>query len=366
MTEKWFESSWANATPLIIFIIFMIVFLAAQAVLDVCDESNSLFCSSIDIKNHILFAPQKVFTETDGKTGLLKDKDKEGKETETYAASRKIMANRYSGQIVWIFFVGINFFISIVGLTIYLLLAVKTKKYNYVAGGLIISLVSGLVALFHNSPIINPIIESAVKTGDGGIGYVEHIARLLDFLAVTTMTATVLTISAILFRSTARDSETEEKSQQSVERKLLDLSEKVEDLRMVIYFATALLIVGVLQISSLLNWTATFFPENELTSFFSTITFVIGSSYTLLLAAIYLPAYYVLQNRANIYVNASLKSTAANSLQNKDDLPKDYKLEFFSFSFMDSLPRLLVIVAPLLTGTMTDQFIRIFNSFTAK
>ncbi|HEX8370426.1 MAG TPA: hypothetical protein VF604_17900 [Pyrinomonadaceae bacterium] len=366
MTEKWFESSWANATPLIIFIIFMMIFLAGQQVLNVCNESNSSFCSSIDIKKHILFAPQKVFTETDGKPGLIKDKDKDGNETETYAVSRRILANRYSGQIVWIFFVGINILISIIGLTIYLLLAVKTKKYKYVVCGLIITLAFGIIALIHNSPIIMPIIDSAIKTGDGGIAYIEYAVKLLNFLAVTTMMATVLTISAILFRHSLRDSEAEEKSQESVERKLRDLSEQVEDLRLVIYFATAMLIVGVLQISSLLSWTATFFPENELNSFFSTITFVIGSSYTLLLAAIYLPAYYVLQNRATIYVNASLKSTAADSLQNKEDLPKDYKLQFFSFSFIDSLPRVLVILAPLLTGTISEQFIRIFNSLAQK
>jgi hypothetical protein len=366
MTEKWFESSWANATPLIIFIIFMIVFLAGQEVLSVCGQSNSLFCSSIDIKNHILFTPQKVFTETDGKISLIKDKDKDGNETETYAVSRKILANRYSGQIAWIFFVGINVLISIIGLTIYLLLAVKTKRYKYVVAGLIITLAFGIVALIHNSPIVMPIVDAAIKSGDGGIAYVEYVLKLLNFLAVTTMLATVLTISAILFRHIPRDSEMGEKSQESVEIKLLDLSEKVEDLRLVLYFATALLIVGVLQLSALLNWTATFYPENELNNFFSTITFVIGSSYTLLLASIYLPAYYVLQNRATIYVNASLKSTSANSLQNRDDLPKDFKIQFFSFSFMDSLPRLLVILAPLLTGTMTDQFLRIFNSFAGK
>lgn len=364
MTEKWFESNWANAVPLIIFLIFMIIYIAAQTVLTACDGTKqSAFCSSINIRNHILFTPQKVFTETGD---LVKDTDKDGKETESYRTSRKILANRYSGQIVWVFFVGINVFISIVALTIYLLLAIKTKKYKYVVSSIIISLVCGLIALSDDSPIIMPIIDASIKNADGGIGYIDYVIRLINFLTVTTMLATVLTISAILFRRRKGDEETLEKSQAAVEGKLRDLSEKVEDLRLVLYFATALLIIGVLQISSLLSWTATFYPENELNNFFSTITFVIGSSYTLLLASIYLPSYYILQNRADIYVNASLKSTEANSLQDKEDLPKDYKLQFFSFSFLDSLPRLLIILAPLLTGTIAEHFVRIFNSFAPK
>jgi len=365
MTEKWFESSWANATPLIIFILFMIVLLAAQAVLHVCNESNSRLCSSIDIKTHILFKPQKVFAD-EGKLNLIKDKDTDGKELETYAVSRKTVADRYSGQIVWVFFAGINILISVVGLTIFLLLAIKTKKYKYVVAGLIFSLLVGTVAFLQKSPIISPIVEATMQSGDGGVSYVGDVVKLLNFLAVTTMLAMVLTISAILFRNTLPAAAKGEKSQEAVENKLRDLSEKVEDLRLVLYFATALLIVGVLQISSLLNWMATFFPVNELKGFFSTITFVFGCAYTILLASIYLPAYYVLQNRAMIYVNASLKSTQPDSLQSKEDLPKDYKLQFFSFSVMDTLPRVLIILAPLLTGTVTEQFLGIFNSLTHK
>lgn len=361
MTEKWFDSNWANAVPLIIFLVFMIIYATSQTVLTVCADSTSFFCSSIDIGQHVLFSPQKVFTENGE---LIKDKDKDGKEIETFKTSRKILANRYSGQIVWIFFVGINIFLSLVAVTIYLLLAIKTKKYKYVVGGLVISLVFGLVALFDDSPIMKPIVEAAIKTGEGGIRYADYAAKLINFLAVTTMTATVLTITAILFRKTCSDPETDEESKKSVEEKLLDLSEQVEDLRLVLYFATALLIVGVLQFSALLNWTATFYPADELNSFFSTITFVIGGAYTLLLASIYMPSYYILQNRANIFVNASLKSDAADSLQDKEDLPKDYKLQFFSFSLLDSLPRVLVILAPLLTGTIMEQFLNVARTFT--
>jgi hypothetical protein len=363
MTEKWFESNWANAAPLIIFLIFLIIYSATQTVLTACASPNSSFCSSIDLGKDVLFSPQKVYTESGER---IKDVDKDGKETNTYKTSRKVMANRYSGQIVWIFFVGINLFLSVVGLTIYLLLAIKTKKYKYVVGGLIISLLFGLIALFDDSPIIKPIVEAAIKNGEGGIRYADDALRMINFLAVTTMTATVLTITAILFRKRQSETEMDEKSQEAVERRLLHLSEKVEDLRLVLYFATALLIIGVLQVSALMNWTATFYPADELNSFFSTISFVIGSAYTLLLASIYLPSYYVLQNRASIAVNASLKSTTTGSLQNREDLPKDYKLQFFNFSILDSLPRILVILAPLLTGTIMEQFLNIARSLAGK
>lgn len=333
MKREWINSKWINATPLIIFVVFYLFFGLCQSILtNYTGDNFPLDCLS----------------------------------------SVQTITRKYSGQFVWVFFIGINAFLGVVGLLIYFLLIYKSRNsFKYTIICLFICAFFGFLLFLANSdaPVIEPVIKSTLrKLPNDLIRYdtVMFATKVINFIADMIAVATALTIYAILSPKNDGDLPSEEDSKNKAEDSknnldidLKNLLDKVEELRLVLYIATLLLVVGVLRMGAILNWSLKFLSQNpqdvsdfkEISEFFATFTLTIGSLYTILLASMYIPAYYILQKRASGFVD--------DSKYTKDNLAEDFKQEFFGFSIKDSLPRILAIIAPFLTGAVADQFLKI-------
>lgn len=324
----------------------MAIYLLAQATLTQCKEGKTprFPCSPGVIQKEVIPERDKITSFEDS---LRKQtvKREDGKQEETDTPYRKLMADRYGKQFIWTFLISINIFVGIGSLSIYFLLAYKAVQLRYILAGLFICLVLDAVSacFFDESPVISSLIKKTIANGLGTPENlsVEGVVKFVNFVADATAIATPFALCAILFRKPKEVSETQK-----------TLLEQLEDLRLVLYVAAILLVVGVLRMSSVLSWSSAFLPSDvavAINSFFATFTFVVGTAYTVLLAVIYIPAYYILKKRAEFLIGDS-SPDAANLLEK-------FKLGFFEFSLKDSLPRIVAIIAPFLTGTVAEELI---------
>jgi hypothetical protein len=131
--------------------------------------------------------------------------------------------------------------------------------------------------------------------------------------------------------------------------------EQMQDLRTVLYFGTVLLIVGVLRMSAVTQWTLAFIPPDATDaakSFYLTLSSVTGGFNSMILAAVYLPAAYILQRRAQL-----LAKELSLSPEEKEKIMGSKES---TFSIKESLPKILAILGPLLAGPIGDLFTKAF------
>lgn len=103
------------------------------------------------------------------------------------------------------------------------------------------------------------------------------------------------------------------------------------------------------------HWAVTFIAQdteiiNNANSFFTTLLSAEGGYFTLTLAVVYLPAAYILQRHADVLIESEKDETVRQEMQKKYN---------FNFSFLESLPRLLAILGPLLAGSVGELIVRI-------
>jgi hypothetical protein len=127
----------------------------------------------------------------------------------------------------------------------------------------------------------------------------------------------------------------------------------MRSLQAILYAGTFLLVTGVLLKKTIYEWSLAYLVQDETTAvvrtFLETLLTMEGVFYTLVLAAAYLPASLVLLRRAQLLVEPTLSTTE------KEASLKEYGL---TFSLKDSLPRILAILGPFLTGSAADLLSR--------
>ena len=142
---------------------------------------------------------------------------------------------------------------------------------------------------------------------------------------------------------------------ESTAKVLNTIRQGMRRLQSLLYASTIMLVVGVLLERSLFQWAMAFVVHEEHTlkaaqNFFATLLTVDGAFYTLALGAVYLPSAFILKRRG----------------EQSEDLPADQAAKEkelqslgLNFSFTESLPKLLAILAPLLTGPIGELFGRL-------
>jgi hypothetical protein len=131
----------------------------------------------------------------------------------------------------------------------------------------------------------------------------------------------------------------------------LELSRRMQLLRYLLYMGAVLLVIGVLRLSTTLNWGASFIPSESATGkllgiLIPGIVSSLGTYYTLLMAAMYLPAALILRARARELVNENVEVEAE-----RDSWLSNHGL---TLSYVESLPRIIAILAPLMAGPFFD------------
>ncbi len=132
------------------------------------------------------------------------------------------------------------------------------------------------------------------------------------------------------------------------------ISQAMKRLQRILYASTVLLVVGVLTERSIFQWGLAFISQDKAIqtaaqNLSASILAIDGGFFTLALAVVYLPAAIVLKHKAEHLVTPLEPAEKEKVLQG-------YGL---NFSFTESLPKLVAILAPLLAGPVGELFVRL-------
>jgi hypothetical protein len=210
---------------------------------------------------------------------------------------------------------------------------------------IILSLSVGIVLLFHKEwhmPIFMALFPNTIAKD---VPAIEKITNFLNCLGNTAALSILLTSCATLLPP----------YKHSFPQGLQQLSRRMKYLRIVLYVGTLLLIVAVLLKKAIYQWSLAYTSQEPgltkiASDFLSSILAIEGGFYTLVLVAVYLPAAVVLQRRARV-----LDALPVEESEREKKL-QQYGL---SFSFTESLPRILAILGPTLVGPVGELLSRV-------
>lgn len=276
---------------------------------------------------------------------------KEIKKYESYAA-------RYGGRITWIFF-RLAYIISCLvafAIACYVMYSSfadkcceKSKKDNravfLILSAISLSSIFGILLYNHRKQYMSVLLPIFEKTIERDLKNIADVMTQVNSFGFAVCLFAVLATCSILYSANDKASRTG----------LKQLSTKMKYLQLILYVGTVMLVVGVLLIRSMYQWSLAFILRDEQAikvaeSFYSNLLAAEGGFFTLILAAVYLPAALILRSRAD-----SLEGLPEENAEKEKQL-KDYNL---TFSFAESLPRLLAILGPLLAGPVGELFSRL-------
>jgi hypothetical protein len=208
-------------------------------------------------------------------------------------------------------------------------------------------------------PLLKPFVDIIEeKPSEGGLPGILSLIKFVNSIGYAATLTFVFTLCAILYsvnsmheKANTEALETLENKQIALDKKIQNLSIKKKDLEGILFVGTILLIIGVLRANAISSWFMAFMPPDtlEISKIFLTqLTTVLGGFFTLLLAVTYLPAIYILQQRAKSLLDRSADDGIFPSIGVD-------KTEFV-FSLKEALPRIFVIITPFLTGPVADLF----------
>ena len=256
---------------------------------------------------------------------------------------RKSTALKYSGRMTWYFLGEIYLFVCIAALAVASILTFQLFPQRPFFWMLVAIILSSIVGLsLYATPAVHMTIflaffEKAI-TDD-----VPAIAQITNFLNSLGNAAAFSLLFAAC--ATLRPSDEE-----IFPEGMKQLSKRMKYLRLVLYAGTLLLVVTILLKKSIYQWSLAYTSQEEQIAeiagnFVSNLLTIDGGFYTLVLAAVYFPAALVLQRRANLLADLPVEEIE------KGKKLKEYGL---TFSFVESLPRILAILGPLLVGPVGE------------
>jgi hypothetical protein len=206
--------------------------------------------------------------------------------------------------------------------------------------------VSLLVALWANGDVGAPATQLLRATIATASGWILLYTRLTDALSLTAALFLCFAATAILWKHDVNRP-----------NDAPDLARRMKLLRYVLYMGAVLLVIGVLRLSTTLNWGASFLPPQSeagkaVASVVTGIVSSLGTFYTLLMAGMYLPAALVLRARARELAE----------LQPPADQQSWLTKHGLTLSYTESLPRIVAILAPLLAGPFIDIIKRLVGA----
>lgn len=288
------------------------------------------------------------------RAGLIKEKDNVVKEKEKaekeLANVRAHIGKRYGGRISWLFLLSLFWVLCITAFAvsagiIYKSFAVSSRRaIVWAIAAILISFLFGLI-LHVNPQWHMPIYESLFeKTISHDVTRITQATTFNDSLGYAAAFSLVLASFAILFPPHSADA-----------KGLEQLSERMGDLRLVLYVGTLMLVTTVLLTRAIFQWSLAFIVQEKQSletaeAFYSSLTSMEGGFFTLVLAAVYLPTAFILQRRAHL-----LKLPPGQESKKEEIL----KARGLTFSFTESLPRIVAILGPLLAGPVGELFTRL-------
>jgi hypothetical protein len=283
-----------------------------------------------------------------------------------------IKATVIQWRFLWLFMVGLNILAcaATIVIGIYIVqrvLAGRSRRYQQVFAGSIILLtllafyiflsrepnLSSLVNCRDNYPtnrLVNQFLACTVTSEMPSVIAVSNWIIAFSYMAAFLL---VLLSVAILW-PVAKERRTSE----------LEISERIKLLRILLYTGMFQLVISTLRLSATFHWATSFFlsqDENNpaaatamvksLERLASTLSSIEAATYTLILIAIYVPAIFILRNRAYLLIS-------------QEDCPTPPSREKWleerglNISVSAYIPRMAALLAPLLAGPLGDMVAR--------
>ena len=377
MTDKLIRSKTIAAAPIVMvavltasYIVFHMLYVRCDFFLfsNICQPvAVSLVFQKIDEPVNIygnVLVPTPTPTPTPGASPSPTPSATPGDKTDpaitAITQSRKLVAARFNGRNMWVFLMWVST-IACIGALIVASVLIRNstsfrgeKTFTRIGVLLAISILLGLVFWFWRDYMTDQIdiLKSTIAAGHLGLSSVAELMRFSIAFTFAATFALIFATCAILLpreRAAIRESADISKERAEVQRGLEPLAGQMTDLRTMLYAGTILLIVGVLRLSAVYQWSLAFISQNDLEAakvFTSSLVTDTGGFFTLIIASVYIPAAYIINRRAELLVMES-----DLELKEKEEILNDQKI---NFSFKDSLPRLLVILGPLLAGPIGE------------
>jgi hypothetical protein len=275
--------------------------------------------------------------------------------------NREKLAASFSGRAVFVFLSNLYFLVCFIAafISVYIIYQTFSRGvfygwtqgvfYSWCAVGAGIVLLSILtIGFYRNSEWFMAVFEFLLPRGIiGDLAQAEGILRRINSFGFAVCFLLYLTVSSILFSPVRRANP----------EGFLDGAQKMKYLRTILYVGTLILVIGMLLIRSVQQWSLAFIERDEqlikiAENFFSNILAVEGGFFTLLLAAAYLPAAFIV--RWQVEQVSGLPQAEAE----REKTLQNYNL---TFSFNDALPKIIAILGPILAGPVGDLFTKLIK-----
>jgi hypothetical protein len=332
--ESVMKKDWSNHRLIVVLpLLFVVMIYATEALV----RSSFLLCNtgacSESIPEHIWDVLKIDSTvDTSPSTSVRENNDQQ-----------KITALKYSGRMTWYFLGEIFLFVSIGSIAVASVLTFQLFPKNQVLwmfGATIFSFLVGIFLYFnpkYHMLIFLTLFEKTIATDVPAITRTTNFLNSFGNVAIFSL---LLNICSTLIPSQS----------EPFAEGMKELYKRMKYLRLNLYTGTFLLVTAILLKKSVYQWSLAYISQDEAIigvarDFVSSLLTLEGGFYTLVVAAGYFPAVFVLQRRAQLLFDESV-----------DEVEKEKKLQEFgiTFSFKESLPRILAILGPLLTGPIGD------------
>jgi hypothetical protein len=139
--------------------------------------------------------------------------------------------------------------------------------------------------------------------------------------------------------------------------KLKQLALRKKYLRLILYAGTIVLVIGIIRLRVLLDWLLTYsLPsvlQTSVDDFNKVIISSLGVFYTLILVAIFVPARFIVVNRAQSLADGDSARQAAVEAAGFSSTSR--------MSFKELLPRIAVLLAPFFVGPVAELIKAVFQ-----
>ena len=219
----------------------------------------------------------------------------------------KIMALRYSGRITWYLLGELYLFSCIAALAVAATLTYQLLPHHRLVGMSIVLMISLIVGIFEyvnpklHMPVFLVIFERTIKPDLPGITQITDFYNSIGNAAAISLLLT----SCVTLLPSDHPSPVDE---------LKQLSKRMKSLRLVLYTGTLTLVLAMLLQKSIYQWALAYTSQEDqaLEAARILVTNLIsmdGVFYTLALAAVYIPAAFILQRRAQLLVDTLADET---------------------------------------------------------
>jgi hypothetical protein len=274
-------------------------------------------------------------------------------------------ANKYSQRSLWVFLTGVFFVLCIISIVIAGVIFERAQSKNSwyyyalalvtIGGGFGLLVLSGVADYM---PVTKTMLEQTISNKDNP----ELSMNFINFFNACGFMATIGLVfaSSAILHKVGRIDEIDKISVdwKSYNKKLEEYAVLFRYLRTIMYVGAVMLFVGILRLSALLDWHKLFVTaesQSLIKIYADTMLSIQGTFYTLQLAAIYLPAAYIIREAANLVSfrdveDAAIKIPGTQNFFTNEDKTALLTEKKLVFNLTDFITRIAAILSPLVAG----------------